>query len=245
MAREGAGVTVARRRPARRRRPPGPGGKHRRVRATDRLRLHVAGRLHRPTPTGDGDHGTHVAGTIAAAAATTASAITGIAPLAHVLPLRAIDNCGGGKLGWIIEAFDDAGKPRDPDRHRVVRHRSRCSRPPARPRSTAASPTSATPTPTRCTSSPPATRATTTTSCRSTRATRCSPRGEPETCLRRHDATERRPGVLGQRRPDVGRPLRARHRDPLDGRHGHLDGYLRMGGTSMATPMVAGGLPRC
>ena len=61
-----------------------------------------------PTPTGLADHGTHVAGTIAAER-DNAIGIAGIAPLAHVLPLQALDNCGGGKLSWVLEAFEYAG----------------------------------------------------------------------------------------------------------------------------------------
>jgi subtilisin family serine protease len=62
----------------------------------------------RPTPTGPNDHGTLVAGTIAAERGN-GIGVVGVAPQAHVLPLRALDNCGGGDLDWIIAAFDYAG----------------------------------------------------------------------------------------------------------------------------------------
>ena len=61
-----------------------------------------------PTPTGLADHGTHVAGIIAAERDNTIG-IVGVAPRAHVLPLRVIDNCGNGRTSWIIAAFDYAG----------------------------------------------------------------------------------------------------------------------------------------
>jgi hypothetical protein len=61
-----------------------------------------------PKPTGTSDHGTLVAGTIAAVRGN-GIGIAGVAPRAHVLPLRALDNCGGGSLDWIIAAFDYAG----------------------------------------------------------------------------------------------------------------------------------------
>ena len=41
--------------------------------------------------------------------------IVGVAPLAHVVPLRAFDDCGGGDLAWILQAFryaaDEAEAP--------------------------------------------------------------------------------------------------------------------------------------
>jgi subtilisin family serine protease len=58
-------------------------------------------------PVGPADHGTMVAGVIAAARDN--GGIIGVAPLAHVMPLRAIDNCGNGKLQWILDAFSYAG----------------------------------------------------------------------------------------------------------------------------------------
>jgi subtilisin family serine protease len=60
------------------------------------------------TPTGTQDHGTLVAGVIAAAR-NNFIGIAGVAPLAQVLPVRALDNCGGGPLSSVIEAFDYAG----------------------------------------------------------------------------------------------------------------------------------------
>jgi subtilisin family serine protease len=57
-----------------------------------------------PTP----DHGTHVAG-IVAAVQDNGIGITGVAPGAAILPVRALDNCGSGSLSWILDAFDYAG----------------------------------------------------------------------------------------------------------------------------------------
>jgi subtilisin family serine protease len=61
-----------------------------------------------PPPTGASDHGTHVAGVIAAER-DNGTGIVGVAPQAHVVPLRALDDCGGGDLLWILEAFHYAG----------------------------------------------------------------------------------------------------------------------------------------
>ncbi|MDA0166175.1 S8 family serine peptidase [Solirubrobacter ginsenosidimutans] len=58
-------------------------------------------------PAGADDHGTMIAGIVAAGRDN--GGIIGVAPLAHVMPLRAIDNCGTGKLPWIIKAFEYAG----------------------------------------------------------------------------------------------------------------------------------------
>ena len=87
--------------------------------------------------------------------------IAGVAPLAHVLPLQAIDNCGAGKLRRDPRGLRRTRAARRADRHRLVRHR------PAR-RARTRTPTSLRRrlrrvTRTRCSSSPPATRATTTT----------------------------------------------------------------------------------
>jgi subtilisin family serine protease len=60
-----------------------------------------------PTPEGPADHGTHVAGTIVAARGN--GGIVGVAPDAHVMPLRALDNCGAGTLSSVMEAFQAAG----------------------------------------------------------------------------------------------------------------------------------------
>ena len=59
--------------------------------------LHAARRLHGRRPTGLADHGT-TSPASSAPGATTASAIAGVAPEAHVLPVRAFDNCGGGQM---------------------------------------------------------------------------------------------------------------------------------------------------
>ena len=58
-------------------------------------------------PSGPDDHGTMVAGIVAAGRDN--QGIIGVAPLAHVVPLRAIDNCGTGHLSTIIQAFEYAG----------------------------------------------------------------------------------------------------------------------------------------
>jgi subtilisin family serine protease len=63
-------------------------------------------------PTGPDDHGTMVAGVIAAKRDN--GGIAGVAPLAHVMPLRAIDNCGTGELQWILKAFEYAGSKQVP-----------------------------------------------------------------------------------------------------------------------------------
>jgi len=53
-------------------------------------------------------HGTHVAGTIAAA--NTGAPVIGVAPEAKILPLRALDDSGGGWTSDIAEAFEYAGE---------------------------------------------------------------------------------------------------------------------------------------
>jgi hypothetical protein len=58
-------------------------------------------------PSGLADHGTHVAGLIAALHDGTGT--VGLAPLAHVKPLRTLDDCGVGKLSGVLAAFDYAG----------------------------------------------------------------------------------------------------------------------------------------
>ena len=85
--------------------------------------------------------------------------IAGVAPLAHVLPLRAIDNCGDGNAGVRSSRPSRyAGDEQHPDRDGVVRHRARSTprprrlQPGVRRRLRRLSRT-------RCTSSPPATRA--------------------------------------------------------------------------------------
>ena len=61
-----------------------------------------------PSPTDRDDHGTHVAGTIAAQQ-DNGIGVSGVAPYAKILPLRALDNCGGGDVSWIVNAFAYAG----------------------------------------------------------------------------------------------------------------------------------------
>lgn len=51
-------------------------------------------------------HGTHVAGTIAAN--TTPIGVTGVAPGANLLILKALDKSGSGKIQWIINAINYA-----------------------------------------------------------------------------------------------------------------------------------------
>jgi thermitase len=55
-------------------------------------------------PSDGNGHGTHVAG-IAAAATNNVSGIAGMAPLASILPLRALDNTGNGTLNNIANAI--------------------------------------------------------------------------------------------------------------------------------------------
>ena len=59
-------------------------------------------------PDDENDHGTHVTGTIAAAA-DNGIGIAGVAPGAKVLPVRALDSRGRGNDSTIAEAFDYAG----------------------------------------------------------------------------------------------------------------------------------------
>jgi hypothetical protein len=60
-----------------------------------------------PPPQGLADHATHVAGTIAAARGN--GGIAGVAPDAHVMPLRALNDCGVGTLSTVLEALEYAG----------------------------------------------------------------------------------------------------------------------------------------
>jgi subtilisin family serine protease len=59
-------------------------------------------------PDDENDHGTHVTGTLAAAA-DNGIGIAGVAPGAKVLPVRALDSRGSGFDSTIAEAFDYAG----------------------------------------------------------------------------------------------------------------------------------------
>ncbi|HWK30084.1 MAG TPA: S8 family serine peptidase [Solirubrobacter sp.] len=62
------------------------------------------------------DHGTMVAGVVAGNSAEVpgdGDRNYGVAPDAKVLPVRAIDNCGVGKLNWIIDAFEYAASQPD------------------------------------------------------------------------------------------------------------------------------------
>jgi hypothetical protein len=64
-------------------------------------------------PTLEDDHGTHVAWLIAAER-DNGIGISGLAPLAKIFRLRAIDNCGGGSISSVIKAFDVAGERQIP-----------------------------------------------------------------------------------------------------------------------------------
>jgi hypothetical protein len=57
-----------------------------------------------PTP----DHGTHIAGIVAASA--DGAGTVGVAPQAQIVPVRALDNCGAGKLDWILPALQYAAE---------------------------------------------------------------------------------------------------------------------------------------
>jgi subtilisin family serine protease len=59
-------------------------------------------------PQDEDGHGTHVAGTIAAAREN-GTGIAGVAPAATVVPFRALDETGSGLASDIIQAFDEAG----------------------------------------------------------------------------------------------------------------------------------------
>jgi hypothetical protein len=63
-------------------------------------------------PTGFADHGTQVAGVVAALRDN--GGMAGVAPLAHVKPLRVADNCGTAKLDAVVRAFTDAGHDQIP-----------------------------------------------------------------------------------------------------------------------------------
>ncbi|MDA0173448.1 S8 family serine peptidase [Solirubrobacter taibaiensis] len=56
----------------------------------------------------EADHGTQVAGLLAAWK--NDEGVAGVAPLASVLPLPAIDNCGEGRIADVLEAFAWAGR---------------------------------------------------------------------------------------------------------------------------------------
>ncbi|RKQ92922.1 subtilisin family serine protease [Solirubrobacter pauli] len=60
------------------------------------------------TPQDGNGHGTHVTGTIAALA-DNGRGVTGVAPGAKVVPLRALDNSGNGYMSTIASALDYAG----------------------------------------------------------------------------------------------------------------------------------------
>src|SRR6478752_1639098 len=61
------------------------------------------------TPTYTADHGTHVAGIIAANR-DNGIGIAGIAPDAQIVPIRDFDNCGGANEDDVIAAFKYAGE---------------------------------------------------------------------------------------------------------------------------------------
>jgi hypothetical protein len=53
------------------------------------------------------DHGTQVAGVVAALR-DNGTDISGVAPAAKILPVRALDNCGGGSRDWVVQGLDYA-----------------------------------------------------------------------------------------------------------------------------------------
>jgi subtilisin len=57
-----------------------------------------------PTPMDDHGHGTHVAGTIAAAI--NGSNVVGVAPLASLYAVKVLDHNGSGQFSWIIAGID-------------------------------------------------------------------------------------------------------------------------------------------
>ena len=231
---EGQDVTVGGRRPGRRRRriptcsatsTPAPRTSSPPTRCTA------------ATPTGLADHGTHVAGIIAAAARQRAAS-----PASRrwrtCCRCAAIDNCGDGQARW-----RPRGVRRTPARSDIpiviglVRAPTRCARRPTKARRPARSPTSSTPTRTRCSSSPPATRATTTTMHPGLPVLHAPARQRrAEHDLRRHDR-HRRTGrsCWGNVGRDVGRPVRARASTICSTVRGRDRGYAaRSSGTSMA-----------
>jgi serine protease AprX len=60
----------------------------------------------RPRPYDDYGHGTHVAGVIAGNGFDSGGARTGIAPRAHLMVLKVLDNEGNGRISDVIAAFD-------------------------------------------------------------------------------------------------------------------------------------------
>ena len=94
----------------------------------------------------DNGHGTHVAGIIAGNGYDSYGARAGIAPAAHLVSLKVLDQHGGGVISDVIAAFDwavanrvRAQHPRHQPvgrrgRHRVVQHRSADARGQARGR---------------------------------------------------------------------------------------------------------------
>lgn len=60
----------------------------------------------RPNPYDDYGHGTHVAGVIAGNAFDSGGARTGIAPRAHLMILKVLDDGGNGRISDVIAAFD-------------------------------------------------------------------------------------------------------------------------------------------
>jgi subtilisin family serine protease len=60
----------------------------------------------RPRPYDDYGHGTHVAGVIAGNGFDSSGARTGIAPRAHLMVLKVLDEAGNGRISDVIAAFD-------------------------------------------------------------------------------------------------------------------------------------------
>ena len=139
--------------------------------------------------------------------------IAGIAPC-RASAAAALDNCGVG-VARDPRGVRSARAPGRASRQRVVRHDRRRGHRHRRPRNASTPPWThvmADASQTRCTWSPPATRATTTTTCtRSTVQLRT-----PEPGLRRRVPTARSTVAVDEhqlRRATVGRPVRARRRD--------------------------------
>ncbi len=58
----------------------------------------------KPDPLDDNGHGTHVAGTIAAAQ--DGSGVVGVAPQADIYSIKVLDSCGSGQLSKIVQAIN-------------------------------------------------------------------------------------------------------------------------------------------
>src|SRR3990167_6849544 len=59
-----------------------------------------------PQPYDDNGHGTHVSGIIAGSGYDSAGARAGVAPAAHLVSLKVLDETGGGYMSDVIAALD-------------------------------------------------------------------------------------------------------------------------------------------